>query len=97
MNTLTQQEIVAQIEPILKRYNVPKAALFGSVVSGESNEQSDVDILVEMPVGSTLFDLSALSSELKEELGREVDVVTFNSVNPNRRQYILENQVSIYG
>ena len=41
------EEIKSLIIPILKRYGVKKASLFGSFVRGENTERSDIDILVE--------------------------------------------------
>jgi len=41
------EEIKAKIIPILRRYDVEKAALFGSYVKDEEREDSDIDILVK--------------------------------------------------
>ncbi len=45
---MTIEEIKGKVTPILERYGVKKAAIFGSVVRGESKTSSDVDILVEI-------------------------------------------------
>lgn len=45
---MTIEEIKGKVIPILERYDVKKAAIFGSVVRGESKTSSDVDILVEI-------------------------------------------------
>ncbi|KKP65770.1 MAG: hypothetical protein UR63_C0044G0011 [Candidatus Roizmanbacteria bacterium GW2011_GWC2_35_12] len=45
----------ALIIPILKKYGVSRASLFGSVVRGEQTEKSDIDILVEVPHSKSLF------------------------------------------
>ena len=36
-----------KILPVLKRYDVVRAAIFGSFARGEMKESSDIDILVE--------------------------------------------------
>jgi predicted nucleotidyltransferase len=46
------------------------------VAEGAANENSDVDFLVELESGRSLFDLGGLLMELQELLGRKVDVVT---------------------
>ena len=48
--------------------------VFGSVARGDSRPNSDVDLLVDMAPGSSLLDLAALTEELRELLGRPVDV-----------------------
>ncbi len=56
--------------------------VFGSVSRGEAREQSDIDLLVEMQAGRSLFDLIALGQELEELLGRKVDILTDGGVSP---------------
>lgn len=50
--------------------------VFGSVARGEQGPGSDVDFLVRMEVGRSLFDLAGLVGELEELLGCPVDVVS---------------------
>jgi len=44
-------------------YNVRN---FGSVACGDADEQSDLDLLVDMETGRSLFDLGGLLSDLEE-------------------------------
>lgn len=50
--------------------------MFGSVAKRNATETSDIDLLVTLEPGRTLFDLGGLSYELEELLGRHVDVAT---------------------
>ena len=50
--------------------------IFGSVVRDEAGAQSDVDVLVDLELGRSLFDLGGLLMDLQDILGRRVDVVT---------------------
>lgn len=86
------EDIKYKIIPILKRYDVKRAALFGSFVRGEQREDSDIDILVEFRDGKSLLDLAGLKIELEEALGRKVDVLTYNSLHPLLRDKILQEQ-----
>ena len=88
-------EIKDKIVPVLKRHDVVRAALFGSFVRGEVKKGSDIDILVEFKGEKSLLDLVALKLELEELLGREVDVLTYNSIHPFIRETILKEQVAI--
>ena len=70
-----------------------RSALFGSVVRGEANEKSDVDILVEFPEDKSLFDLVDLKQKLESALGSDVDIVTYRSISPLIRDTVLREQV----
>lgn len=50
--------------------------VFGSVARGEADSKSDVDFLVDLEEGRSLFDLGGLLMDLQKLLGRDVDVVT---------------------
>jgi len=89
------EQIKNKIVPVLKEAGVVRSSLFGSVVRGEATEDSDVDVLVDLPRGKTLLDLVGLKLDLKEVLGRDVDVVTYRSVSPLLEDSILKEQVPI--
>jgi len=89
------REITDKITPILKRYGVSKAALFGSSVKGEMTEASDIDVLVEIEKDISLLDFVGLKLELEEILGRKVDLVEYCTLKPILRERVLREQVSI--
>lgn len=88
-------EIKNKIQPILKRYGVKRAGIFGSVVRNEARDDSDVDILVELPKESSLLDLVGFKLELEELLEKKVDVLTYNSIYHLLREPILSEEVRI--
>ncbi len=60
--------------------------VFGSVARGEERPDSDVDLLVDLEPGRTLFDLAALEERLEGLLGRPVQVATARDLRaPVRR------------
>ena len=73
-------------------YNV---RIFGSLARGESGPESDVDVLVDMETGRSLFDLGGLLSELEELLGCRVDVVTERGLRERIRDRVLREAVSL--
>ncbi|RLC77688.1 MAG: hypothetical protein DRI61_11060 [Chloroflexi bacterium] len=97
MRRRTVDEIRQLIIPVLKKHNVARAAVFGSVATGKAGEKSDVDLLVEFRGRKSLLDLVALKLELEETLGSEVDVLTFKSLHPKLRRRILGEAITIYG
>jgi len=69
--------------------------VFGSARRGEQSASSDLDLLVDMAEGRSLFDLIALSNDLEESLGVEVDVVTEASLSPYMRDRVLAEAVAL--
>ncbi len=92
---MTIKEIENKILPVLRKYHVRRASLFGSVVRGEITEASDIDLLVELPETASLLDLAGLKIDIEELLGRNVDVLTYDSLHPLLRDRILSEQVAI--
>ncbi len=85
-------EIKDKIINALRRNDVKRASLFGSVVRGELTDESDIDILVEFKGRKSLLDLVGLKLELEDVLKRKVDVLTYNSLHPLLRDRILREQ-----
>ena len=69
--------------------------MFGSVARGEADEESDVDILVDLEPNRSLIDLGALLVDLEAELGRKVDVITEAGLRPALRERVLRDAVPI--
>ncbi len=93
---MTIQVIRKKMIPIFKRQGVTKAALFGSCARGEERRNSDIDLLIKLKKGKTLFDIVRLKSDLEERLGRKVDLVEYDAIRPLLRDIILSEQKSIY-
>ena len=68
---------------------------FGSVARREADEDSDVDFLVEMEPGRTLFDVGGLLMDLQELLGGPVDVVTERGLKGRFRDTVLREAVPV--
>jgi predicted nucleotidyltransferase len=85
-------QIKQSILPILQRYGVTKAALFGSAARGQMKSDSDVDILVQIDSDISLLDFVGLKIELEQVLKRNVDVVEYDTIKPLIRETILREQ-----
>ena len=92
----TLEEISEKARPVFEKYGVTYAALYGSHARGEARPDSDVDLLVKYsrPLGFEYFDMH---HELEANLGREVDVITEESMNEFLRPYIVPDLTPIYG
>ena len=81
---------------ILVDGGVKRAALFGSFARGDATEDSDIDLLIEFKgKKKSLLDLAALKIQLQENLGKNVDLLTYNSLHPLLRDRIISEQVII--
>lgn len=89
------EEIKRKILPILRRHDVKKAGIFGSIVRGEAREGSDVDILVEIESDISLLDFVGIKLEIEEALGRKIDLVEYKTIKPLLKDRILSEQVKI--
>src|SRR4249919_2405167 len=90
---------VATLEEDIRRiasaHGAGNVRVFGSTGRGEQGAASDLDLLVDMAEGCSLFDLIALSNDLEESLGIDVDVVTEASLSPYMRDRVLDEAVAL--
>jgi predicted nucleotidyltransferase len=66
----------SQVREVLRRFGMTTPRVFGSAVRGEDTDKSDLDILVDAPPGTSLYDLAAVEVELETILGCKVEVLT---------------------
>jgi predicted nucleotidyltransferase len=81
----------AEILSIARKRGAHNVRLFGSVIRGEADAASDVDFLVDLDEGRSLFDLGGLLSDLEALLGRSVDVVTTAGLRARIRDNVLRD------
>lgn len=79
------------------RSRIRRLALFGSVLRGDFDSASDVDVLVEFEpgakVGLAFFDIE---DKLSEMMGRKVDLNTPGFLNPSFREEVLREAQDVY-
>jgi uncharacterized protein len=76
-------ERLAACESEIRALGVARLALFGSVLRGEAQAHSDVDLLVQFVPGAKSYNrFLALSELLEAQLGRSVELVTTESLSP---------------
>ncbi|MFN6473915.1 MAG: nucleotidyltransferase family protein [Nostoc sp. SerVER01] len=84
-----------EILQVAAKYGAYNIRIFGSVARREADVNSDVDFLVEMETGRSLFDLGGLLMELQEILGCKVDVVTEKGLRSRIRERVLNEAVPL--
>jgi len=85
----------AEISSLAAHYGASHIRIFGSVARLSSDEQSDIDFLVELEPGRTLFDLGGLAHDLEVLLGRQVDVCTVPLLREQVRERIISEAIPI--
>lgn len=92
-NRLEISNIKKCLDQIIKsqgKNDIKKAYLFGSYARGEASNDSDVDIRLEVGEKLSLIDISNIRLSLKEDLGKEIDLIT---QNPNELDVNFYNEI----
>ncbi len=84
-----------QVVSYLRKQGIVKAGVFGSFARGESKKRSDVDILVKVKSGTSLFDLIGYERDLESIIQRKVDLLTYDSIHYLVKEYILKDEVAL--
>ena len=77
------------------RHGASNVRIFGSVARGDATSRSDVDVLVDLQPGRSLFDLGAFLEDLKTLLDCSVDVVTERGLRARIRERVLQEAVPL--
>ena len=94
----TLKKIADTAKPIIKKYGVNYAGVFGSHARGDARPDSDVDILVSLGKKPfSIWDFIGFKNELADNLKKSVDLVSDEAVNPYFRDYIRRDLKTIYG
>jgi len=89
MNNL--EHIKSQIKPVLEKYGIKKAGIFGSSARGES-VVNDLDLLVKIEKKISLLEFIEIQQDLEDTLGMKVDLVEYDAIKPALRDEILKDE-----
>ena len=86
------------LEPELRARGIVSASVFGSVVRGQAQPDSDVDVLVDVDPARTfdLVDFVGVKNLLADRLGRAVDVVEREALKPRIRDSVLSEAETVF-
>lgn len=95
------EEINAELKALeqpLRERGLAALALFGSTVRGTSRADSDVDVLIDVAPGIrfSLVDLVSVKHFLEDQLGRKVDVVTREGLDPAIRDRVIREARAVF-
>jgi uncharacterized protein len=89
------QSNLEEIQRIAAQYGAYNVRIFGSVARGEADDQSDIDLLVDMEPRRSLLDLAGLLVDLEELLGCKVDVVPEDSLRKRIKDRVLKEAIAL--
>ena len=78
LEVVRPEELLDAAAPVLKAL----AAVFGSVARGEARQDSDIDLLVDAPPGTSSFEFIRFKALIEQVLGREVDLISYGGLKP---------------
>lgn len=64
-----------ELRALLRRHGITNPEIFGSTARGDDRQDSDVDLLVDFPPGTSIIDIIGIQHELEDLLGVHVDLV----------------------
>ena len=80
----------SKILALADRHGIRNVRVFGSMVRGDADDTSDVDLLVSLPPDKTGLALGGLLMDVQELLQRRVEVVTERGLHPELRDRVLK-------
>lgn len=89
---------LAALKGPLREKGITSLALFGSIVRGDARSDSDIDVLVDIAPEAhfSLVNLVSVKNLLEECLGREVDVVTREGLEPRIRDRVFSEAEHVF-
>jgi predicted nucleotidyltransferase len=91
LNLINLQQRKTEILALCQKYHASNVRVFGSVARGDNREDSDIDLLVEMPSQVSFLRLVSLHQELLDLLGRRVDIAIERNLPPLIREQVLRD------
>ena len=95
---VTIDKIQSAVYEVAKKWPIQECYLFGSYSRNEATEESDVDLIIDLPEGITYLDLERIQNDLYSLIGVPVDLKTMNALRDNPRffNYIQNDLIKLF-
>jgi len=97
LSTVHPELLLAAAAPVVKALAAERGferlAVFGSVARGEARIDSDIDLLIASPPGTSSFAFLRFKQLIEKSLGRVVDLVDYGGLKPGMDDDILRDAV----
>ncbi len=89
-------EFLKENKPYIEQqFGVVRIGLFGSYVRGDAQDDSDIDIAVEMRDEHIFRNFFSLERYLKDHLKKEIDLGIMETIKPLVRQRVLKEIIYV--
>ena len=78
-----------ELRQLVSRHDLVRARIFGSVLTGTDDDESDLDLLVDPTETTSLLSLAGFKTDAEELLGVPVSVLTPDALPPKFRSEVL--------
>jgi predicted nucleotidyltransferase len=86
LDPIHPETLLDAARPVLKElaaeHGYKRLAVFGSVARGEARQDSDIDLIVEAPPGTSSFQFIRFKQLLEKVLGRDIDLISYGGLAP---------------
>ncbi len=89
------QALSPKLQVIAERYGASNIAVFGSVARDEATEASDVDLLVDLPPGTNLFQHAEFKQDFENLLQHNLDLIRRRNLRPGLRDRVEADAVPL--
>ena len=79
-----------ELRELVNRHGLARARIFGSVLTGTDDEESDLDLLVDPTETTSLFTFAGFKADAEELLGVPVSVLTPEGLPLKFRNDVLQ-------
>jgi len=93
---ILKEEIKEKIISILVKHGIKRILVFGSYARNEATPESDLDLIVDFPEGTSLLDHVGIEIELSEALNMKIDLLSRNGISPYIKDNVLKEAIVIY-
>ena len=88
--------ILTELKKVLEtKYPISEMGLFGSYARGDSNPESDIDILVDFNKRIDGFDYIRIAHVLEDAFNHRIDLVSRKGIQPKYLSYVEKNLIRI--
>jgi predicted nucleotidyltransferase len=98
--TMGREEIISRIRKhsdAIRAEGATALYLFGSVARDQAQSSSDIDVFVDYDPQTkfSLLNMSGIRLIIMDEIGRDVDITTLDSLHPRLKDRILAEAVRV--
>lgn len=86
-----------QVDQVLRQYRIKRLSAFGSRARGDARPDSDLDLVIDPPEDTSLFDLVHIKDALEEAFGVKVNLLTRQGLRERLKRHVEEDGVVLAG